>query len=124
MTRPREGRFGRVRARSLRAMRIGGPIVFILATAAVLVVIAVQVGEIVAKNVDVQSRVSAAQSDIVALRAKRAEQLQAIRRLSDPRGAIPEIHDKLRMVGPHEELIYLSGADAPSPGPLRWRASP
>ncbi len=120
----RETRFGRVRTRSLRAMRIGGPIVLMLATAAVLIVIAVQVGGIVAKNVDVQARVTSAESDIVALRARRAEQEQTIRRLSDPRGAIPEIHDKLRMVGPHEEIIYVSGANAASPGPGSWHASP
>jgi hypothetical protein len=32
--------------------------------------------------------------------------------LSDPRGSIPEIHDRLHMVGPHEEIIYLKRHDA------------
>ena len=37
---------------------------------------------------------------------KRSEERQ-IRRLMDPQGAVPEIHDRLHLVGPHETIIYV-----------------
>ena len=59
----------------------------------------------------------AAKFTLASLRAKERRQLRTIARLSDPRGAIPEIHDKLRLVGPHEELIFLEGLPSPTPEP-------
>jgi hypothetical protein len=35
--------------------------------------------------------------------------------LSDPRGALPEIHDRLRLVRPGEVLIFVSPAPSPAP---------
>jgi hypothetical protein len=49
----------------------------------------------------------AAQRDVAALKVHRLEQDRRIRRLSDPRGAIPEIHDRLHLVGDKEAIIYL-----------------
>ena len=43
---------------------------------------------------------------------------------SDPRGAIPEIHDKLRLVGKREEIIYVRGVAPETPAPGDWRAHP
>jgi hypothetical protein len=38
-------------------------------------------------------------------------------------GAVPEIHEKLRMVGPHEEIFVVhglsGGGDAPDPQDVR-----
>ena len=79
--------------------------------------IAVQFASIVARNVTVAHDVSVSRADLAALREKKREQLRTIARLSDPRGAIPEIHDKLRLVAPHEELIYIEGAPSPTPEP-------
>ncbi|GAC1423029.1 MAG: hypothetical protein NVSMB5_16720 [Candidatus Velthaea sp.] len=49
----------------------------------------------------------AVDADVHMLQVKRIEQERTIRRLSDPRGAIPEIHDKLHLVGDREAIIYL-----------------
>jgi hypothetical protein len=51
--------------------------------------------------------------DLTMLRAKREAQLREIARLSDPRGAVPEIHDRLHLVGDKEAIIYLKGAPQP-----------
>jgi hypothetical protein len=51
--------------------------------------------------------------DVVRLEAKRRQQDREIRRLSDPRGALPEIHDRLHLVGDNEAIIYLKQPHAP-----------
>ena len=54
---------------------------------------------------------------MVALQTKRDEQLRQIKRLSDPSGSIPDIHDRLHLVGDHEAIIYLKRHDAGPPNP-------
>lgn len=75
--------------------------------------IAVQYARMIGRNVAMAHEFHAVQSDVVALRAKREEQLREISRLSDPRGAIPEIHDRLHLVGDKEAIIYLKGRGQP-----------
>jgi hypothetical protein len=41
--------------------------------------------------------------------------MEDIRRLSDPRGVVPEIHDRLRLVGANEMFIYVQGSATPAP---------
>ena len=50
---------------------------------------------------------SAARGQVADLHAKEQQQQRTIERLSDPEGAVPAIHERLRLVGPGEELIYL-----------------
>ena len=76
------------------------------------ILIAVQYARIVERNLAYIHQVHDVQNDIAALQIKREEQLRRIRRLSDPRGAIPEIHDRLHLVGDHEAIIYLKRHDA------------
>jgi hypothetical protein len=75
------------------------------------VLIGVQYVRIVERNVSYIQQVHDVQSDVTALELKRDEQLRQIKRLSDPRGAIPEIHDRLHLVGDHEAIIYLKRHD-------------
>lgn len=82
-----------------------------------MALVALQFANIVARNLAVAREVAASRADLAALDAKKREQLRTIARLSDPRGAIPEIHDKLRLVGPHEELIFVEGGPSPTPEP-------
>jgi hypothetical protein len=79
------------------------------------ILIAVQYVRIVERNVAYIQQVHDVEHDVTALEAKRDQQLRQIKRLSDPQGAIPEIHDRLHMVGEHEEIIYLK-RPAGSPG--------
>ncbi len=78
--------------------------------ASVLGVVGIQFQGIVAKNLAVARELSATHADIVALREREARQLRTIERLGSAAGAVPEIHAKLRLVGPHEEIIYVRGA--------------
>jgi hypothetical protein len=81
------------------------------------VLIGVQYARIVERNFAYAQQVNQVERDVSSLEHKRDEQLRQIRRLSDPRGAIPEIHDRLHLVGDHEAIIYLKrhdvGASAP-----------
>jgi hypothetical protein len=81
------------------------------------ILIAVQYARIVERNVAYEQQIHDVQRDVSALEQKRARQLQQIRRLSDPQGAIPEIHDRLHMVGPHEAIIYLKRHDVGTSDP-------
>ena len=74
---------------------------------AFITVVGLQYARIIAKNVDLADRLKGAQNDVRSLQSKRVAADAEIRRLSDPQGAIPEIHDKLHLVGDHEAIIYL-----------------
>ena len=76
----------------------------------VLALIAVQYARIVERNVNYARAVSDVQRDVGVLERKRETQLHEIKRLSDPQGAIPEIHDRLHLVGDREAIIYLKHA--------------
>jgi hypothetical protein len=76
------------------------------------ILVGVQYARIVERNIAYVQQVHQVESDISALQTKREEQLRRIRRLSDPKGAIPEIHDRLHMVGDHEAIIYLKRHDS------------
>lgn len=69
--------------------------------------VTIQFGRIVERNVNYARQVSDVQHDVAGLERKREAQLREIRRLSDPQGAIPEIHDRLRLVTDKEAIIYL-----------------
>ena len=95
-------------ARLLRSLtRVG--VVAIGGTFAVL--ICVQYARIIERNVAYVHQVRDVERDVAALETKRSKQLRQIRRLSDPSGAIPEIHDRLHLVGDHEAIIYLKRHD-------------
>ena len=75
------------------------------------VLIGVQYARIVERNVAYMQQVRQVERDVSALEHKRDEQRRQISRLSDPRGAIPEIHDRLHLVRDHEAIIYLKRHD-------------
>ncbi len=106
-----------------RTLRLAGRIALLGAFACVLAVVALQFEGIIAKNIAVAREVAVSAAENRALAEREKLQLRTIRRLSDPSGAIPEIHDKLRQVGPHEEIIYVRGAPAPTAAPDDWGAS-
>jgi cell division protein FtsB len=73
----------------------------------VVALIVVQFAKIIGRDLAYAHAVHNVEREIAALEHKRIEQQQEIRRLSDPRGAIPEIHDRLHLVGDHQTIIYL-----------------
>ncbi len=81
----------------------------------VLSLIGVQYAHVIGRNVALAHQLRDTEHDIVTLKARKAEQQREIRRLSDPRGAIPEIHDRLHLVGDKEAIIYLKHGPAQKP---------
>jgi cell division protein FtsB len=88
-------------------LRLLGRITIVAIAGAFITVVGLQYARIIGKNAGMAAQLAAAQNDVRDLQAKRTEQAQHIRRLSDPAGAIPEIHDKLHLVGDHETIIYI-----------------
>jgi hypothetical protein len=94
-------------------MRPLGRLVALAVALAVLFIVIAQYRGIIGRNVALAAELDRTRADVAALRARAARERRAILRLQSPEGAIPEIHDKLRMVGPHEQMIYLKG-DVPA----------
>lgn len=88
-------------------VRLSSRIGVVCVVVVVLSLVGVQYARVIGRNVALARDLHAVESDVAALKRKRAEQVREIRRLSDPRGAIPEIHDRLHLVGDDEAIIYL-----------------
>jgi hypothetical protein len=97
-------------------LRVAGRVGLACSALAIVTVVAIQYEGIIARNLALSHDLSTTRSDVTALHERKAKQLRDIRRLSDPVGAIPEIHDRLHLVTAHEELIYLKGVPTASPG--------
>jgi len=95
-------------------VRLGARFGALLFVGVLALMIAVQYGHIIRRNVSFALQLRNVQADIATLEQKRIAQQREIARLSDPVGAIPEIHDRLHLVGDHEEIIYLRRHDAAS----------
>jgi hypothetical protein len=76
---------------------------------------AVQFARLIDQNIAMARELSSTQSDIAALRVRRSHQLHDLRRLEDPEGAIPDIHDRLRLVRDDEEIIFVKPAPSADP---------
>jgi cell division protein FtsB len=83
------------------------------AAAALVTLIAIQFARIVGANLAMAHTLTSVRRDIALLRRHKAADEQEIRRLSDPQGAIPEIHDRLHLVRPNEAIIYFKRSRAP-----------
>lgn len=99
----------------MRVLRLAGRLALTAVALAVLSLVGLQFARVVARNVAVSRDLSDARTQVAALHERERRQDLTIGRLSDPRGAIPEIHQKLQLVGPHEVLIFVRhGAGAPA----------
>lgn len=90
-------------------MRLGARLGAAAFVCAIFALVTAQFTRVIQENVALARSLHDVRSDIVALEAKKERQERDIRRLSDPRGALPEIHDLLRLVGPNQAIIYLKG---------------
>ncbi|HEY6485087.1 MAG TPA: hypothetical protein VIX83_01730 [Candidatus Cybelea sp.] len=90
-------------------------------TAALVLLVAslivVQFVRAIGQNVAAAHQLSSLQTDIAALERQRDEQQRELRRLRDPEGAVPEIHDRLRLVRPNEAMVFISPAPASAATP-------
>jgi hypothetical protein len=102
---------GRMRAR----FRLAGRVAAALITLTVFGLVGIQFAHLIGRNLVMLHTLHGVQADIKALRERKRWQERAIVRLSDPAGSIPEIHERLHLVGAHETLIYLRGIRTTSP---------
>ncbi|MBV9332716.1 MAG: hypothetical protein JO146_01780 [Candidatus Eremiobacteraeota bacterium] len=99
------------------ALRLAGRITATALALLVVTLVAIQFARAIGENVAAAHQLSALRSDIATLQQRRDEQQRELRRLRDPQGAIPEIHDRLRLVRPNGELIFVSPQPAVPAGP-------
>lgn len=107
-----------LKRRASPVLRLAGRIIAAGVAVLVVALIVVQFARAIGENVGTARELSALRSDIVALQKRRDEQQRELRRLRDPQGAVPEIHDRLRLVRPNEAIIFVSpqpGAPSPTP---------
>lgn len=88
-------------------LRLLGRIGVVVVAGAFIALVGLQYARIIGRNIALARELHVVETDVRMLQAKRIEQEREIRRLSDPHGAIPEIHDKLHLVGDREAIIYL-----------------
>ncbi len=101
---------------TLRAvLRLIGRITIASIVLVVLAFVGVQFAHLIDKNVALARELDTVTSDVAALNAKRVHQAATIKRVTDPLGAIPEIHDLLRLATAKEAIVYLK--KAPPVGP-------
>jgi cell division protein FtsB len=81
----------------------------------VIALAAIQFGRIVAQNVAMSRHLSSIQTQIAVMQKHESEQRAQIRRLQDPQGAIPEIHDRLRLVRANEAIVFVSPEPSTAP---------
>ncbi len=96
-------------------VRVLGRLGVVCVALIVLSLIGVQYAHVIGRNLALAHQLRGVEHDIVTLEARRTQQQREIRRLSDPRGAIPEIHDRLHLVGDKEAIIYLKRGHPPQP---------
>jgi cell division protein FtsB len=95
-------------------LRLAGRITAVGLALLVVTLVAIQFARAIGENLVAARELSSVHRDILALERRRDEQQRELRRLRDPQGAIPEIHDRLRLVRPNETLIFVSPQPAPS----------
>lgn len=83
----------------------------------VFTLVAIQFARVVDANFAISHELSSTQSDITQLQSRREWQLRQLRRLEDPEGAVPEIHDRLRLVRPNEAIVFVSPMPSPPTSP-------
>jgi hypothetical protein len=100
-------------------VRLLGRIGVVAVALVALTLIGVQYARVIGRNIALAHELRDVERDVAALKAKRVQQERDIRRLSDPAGAVPEIHDRLHLVGDREAIIYLKRGKPPAPDQQR-----
>lgn len=102
-------------ARAPLYLRLLGRVTATLVALIVFFLVGVQFARVIHQNVALAGDLSSTNADIEQLRARQAWQQRELKRLKDPDGAIPDIHERLRLVRPDETMIFVSPAPSPAP---------
>lgn len=93
-------------------VRLCSRLIFGLVAVVVFTLVSIQFARIVNENVAMAGSLTSVQQDVTQLRRHKQETERELRRLLDPQGAIPAIHDRLHLVRPNEAIIYIKPAHA------------
>ncbi len=104
-----------MKRRTKPVIRLAGRITAAAIVLIVSTIVGVQFARAIGENVGAARELSSLHSDIKALQTRRVDQERELSRLHDPEGAVPEIHDRLRLVRPNETIIFVSPQPAASP---------
>jgi hypothetical protein len=99
--------------RTLVFLRFAGRLGVAALASVVFLLVGIQFARVIGENVAMAHELASVQSDIKVLEARKRTQLRELRRLADPEGAVPEIHDRLRLVGPNEAIVFVKPSPAP-----------
>ena len=110
----RKGQVGR-RPRATILLRLAGRVTATAVALLIFTLIGVQFARVIGENVAMASELSGVNTDISNLETRHSLQLRELRRLRSPDGAIPEIHDRLRLVRPNEAIIFVRPAPSATP---------
>ena len=105
------------RARAALILRLFGRMAAAGVAVLVFTLVAIQFARVIDQNVALANALNTTQSEIGALEARRASQLRQLHRLEDPEGAVPEIHDRLRLVRPNEAIVFVRPNPSPTASP-------
>jgi cell division protein FtsB len=89
--------------------------IFGLVAVVIFTLVSIQFARIVDENIAMARSLSSVQQDVQSLRARKVREEQELRRLADPEGSVPAIHDRLHLVRPNEAIIYIKPAPAARP---------
>ena len=101
--------------RSHQGLRLFSRLAMATISLIVFALVGVQFAHIIDRNVAMARSLHDIQTDVQLLRARKREQERELVRLNDPAGSVPEIHDRLHLVGPKETIIYLKAPKSPAP---------
>jgi cell division protein FtsB len=103
------------RSRASLLLRFAGRLGMTAVALLIFALIGIQFARVIRENVALAGDLSSTEGDISALQARRDWQLREVRRLEDPEGAVPAIHDRLKLVRPGESIIFVSPAPSAVP---------
>jgi len=101
--------------RAAGIVRLLGRLIFGLVAVVVFTLVSIQFARIVNENIAMARSLSSVEQDVDTLRDHKRQEERQLRRLLDPEGAVPDIHDKLHLVRANEAIIYIKPAPASRP---------
>ena len=103
------------RTKTAGIFRLLSRLILGLVAVVVFTLVSIQFARIVNENIAMANSLSSVEQDVATLRDHKRREDREIRRLLDPDGAVPEIHDRLHLVRPNEAIIYIKPSRASNP---------
>lgn len=115
LARPGRGRLVKRTNPFRQSVRLCGRVGALTIAVLIVALVGIQFARAIAQNVAMSEKLASIRAQVDTMQKHRAAQMAEIRRLQDPVGAIPEIHDRLRLVRANEAIIFVSPAPSTTP---------